>query len=384
MITIRPGSHVHTIITILAFAGEFPMSSLGLLGSVRSYKDLIHKLMKEQTFRFPDSDERITCRLLTVSGKGKHKTIRFYKGGLVVLKQINEELYDRYLYEYDDHTFSGNSRHVERNHLVAEAAVMCMRAGIEARTLEVPDPMDDQVRQLRMPDPYFYFARDLKRVNEYEMNKIRFTRLVGAITYPGGCYAVYNNRWEVQKWMGEGESKIKFHLHDTFYPLKSFEYPLREAAVMFGSDYSVAMGMLEDMKKNKKLDNGLFQTYQNIFFVPMNDFGIRLLRILTTWNWREKILSCLFRSGGRFYGMGSFTYDTYTDGVYQLSFLDGDIWRLFRFREAILDREGEFQVVCYKEQVEFLKAYLGDLVTLRVGAIETVESWLDIGENSCL
>ena len=34
----------------------------------------------------PDSDERITCRLLTVSGKGKHKTIRFYKGGLVVLK----------------------------------------------------------------------------------------------------------------------------------------------------------------------------------------------------------------------------------------------------------------------------------------------------------
>ena len=97
MITIKPGSHVHTLITVLALAGEFPMSSLGLLGSVRSYKDLIHKLTKEQTFRIPDADERITCRLLTVSGKGKLKTIRFHKGGLVVLKQLNEGLYDRYL-----------------------------------------------------------------------------------------------------------------------------------------------------------------------------------------------------------------------------------------------------------------------------------------------
>ena len=384
MITIKPGSHVHTLITVLALAGEFPMSSLGLLGSVRSYKDLIHKLTKEQTFRIPDTDERITCRLLTVSGKGKLKTIRFHKGGLVVLKQLNEVLYDRYLYEYDDHTFSGNSRHVERNHLVAEAAVMCMRAGIEARTLEVPDPLDDQVRQLRMPDPYFYFARDLKRVNEYELNKIRFTRLVGAIIYPGGCYAVYNSRGEALKWMGEGESKIKFHLQSIFTPLKSFEYPLREAAVMFGSDYSVALEILEDMKKNEGLDNGLFKTYQNIFFVPMNEFGVRLPRILTRWSWKERILSCLFRNGGRSYGRGSFTYDAYTDGVYQLSFLDGDIWRLFRFREAILDREGKYQVVCYQEQAEFVRAYFGDLVTLRVGQIATVEEWFEIDSESLL
>ena len=384
MITIKPGSHVHTLITVLALAGEFPMSSLGLLGSVRSYKDLIHKLTKEQTFRIPDTDERITCRLLTVSGKGKLKTIRFHKGGLVVLEQLNEVLYDRYLYEYDDHTFSGNSRHVERNHLLSEAAVMCMRAGIEARTLEVPDPLDDQVRQLRMPDPYFYFARDLKRVNEYELNKIRFTRLIGAIIYPGGCYAVYNSRGETLKWMGEGESKIKFHLQSIFTPLKSFEYPLREAAVMFGSDYSVALEILEDMKKNEGLDNGLFKTYQNIFFVPMNEFGVRLLRILTRWSWKERILSCLFRNGGRSYGRASFTYDAYIDGVYQLSFLDGDIWRLFRFREAILDREGKFQVVCYQEQAEFVRAYFGDLVTLRVGQIGTVEEWFEIDSESLL
>ena len=68
MITIRPGSHVHTLLTALAFVGEYPVTALGLFGSVRSYKDLIHKLTMPQEFRFPDSEERFTCRLLTVTG----------------------------------------------------------------------------------------------------------------------------------------------------------------------------------------------------------------------------------------------------------------------------------------------------------------------------
>ena len=54
MITIRPGSHVHTLLTVLSFVGEYPVTGLGLLGSVRSYKDLIYKLSMPQEFRFPD------------------------------------------------------------------------------------------------------------------------------------------------------------------------------------------------------------------------------------------------------------------------------------------------------------------------------------------
>ena len=240
------------------------------------------------------------------------------------------------------------------------------------------------IRKIVPEEPSFYISKELKYFGDDNINKISFSRVTGALFYPGGCYAVYNSRGEALKWMGEGESKIKFHLQSIFMPLKSFEYPLREAAVMFGSDYSVALEILEDMKKNEGLDNGLFKTYQNIFFVPMNEFGVRLLRILTRWSWKERILSCLFRNGGRSYGRGSFTYDAYTDGVYQLSFLDGDIWRLFRFRESILDREGKYQVVCYQEQAEFVRAYFGDLVTLRVGQIGTVEEWFDIEPQSLL
>lgn len=93
MITIKPGSHIHTILTILTLVGEFPMASLGLLGSVRSYGDLIRKLTTVQDFRLPDSNERIQCRLLTVSGKGKRKTLRFFRGGLPLVERWDKARY---------------------------------------------------------------------------------------------------------------------------------------------------------------------------------------------------------------------------------------------------------------------------------------------------
>lgn len=384
MITIRPGSHVHTLLTVLSFVGEYPVTALGLLGSVRSYKDLIHKLTMPQEFRFPDSEERFTCRMLTVSGKGKRKTIRLHKSALPLIKCWDEDAYDNYMYEFDDHTFSGNARHVERNHLVAETAVMCMKAGIEANPLYTPEVMDDAVRQLRLTEPCFYFARELKRVNDYELNKIRFTRLAGAIVYPGGAYAVYNYREEMLKWMGEGEIKIKHHLHTIFTPMISYEFPLQEAAIIFGADYDVALNMLKEMKETQKMDNGLFHTYKDIFFIPMDDFGARLLRVLTTWNWQERILNALFNRQVRSHNRGSFTYDAYENGEFQFSFLDGNIWRLFRFREAILNRSGIFRIICYPEQKVFLQAYFGDMAELSTVKMDDVEELLEINATSLI
>ena len=384
MITIRPGSHVHTLLTVLSFTGEYPVTALGLLGSVRSYKDLIHRLTMQQVFRFPDSEERFTCRLLTVSGKGKRKTIRLHRSALPLLQYWDEEAYDNYMAEYDNHTFSGNARHVERNHLVAEVAVMCMKAGIESNPRDTPAVMDDGVRSLRIRKPYFYFSRELKRVNAYEMNKIRFTRLAGAIAYPGGAYAVYNHRDGMQKWMGEGEGKIRLHLQNVFYPLKSFEFPMREAAVMFGKDYAVALDMLREMKATKKMDNGLFSVYKNIFFVPQNEFGVKLLRVLTTPDWKERILESLFEDENLSHGRGTFTYDAYVDGVYEFSFLDGDISRLFRFREAILDRDGRFRVICYPEQIQFLKAYFSNMVEVSMVEMDNLEELMELKESSII
>ena len=384
MITIRPGSHVHTLIMMLSFVGEFPVCSLHLLGSFRSYRDLIRKLTQEQEFRIPGFEDRFACRLLTVSGKQKYKTVRFHKSGLPVLEALNPDAYQYYLESFREHSFSGNQNHVDRNHRVAETAVMCLRAGIEARPTEAAYLMSNEVRRLQVQKPYFYLARELKQVNEYELNKIRFTRLAGAIVYPGGAYAVYNNRDQMLNWMGEGERKIRNHLQSIFTPMYNFSFPLREAAVMFGNSYDVALDMMEELRNTQKMDNGLFATYTNIFFIPMDDFGVRLLRILTLTNWYERLQQGLFKREVRSFGKGSFTYDAYQNGIFFLSFLDGDLWRLFRFREAILSREGNFCVYCFHEQVDFLRRYLGDRIRLATVSIESVERVFKIKEKCLL
>lgn len=88
MITLRTGSHALNIITLLSVTGEFPMRSLKLLGNERVLKALVHKMTTPQDYRLPhtQTEERITCKLLNVSGKGSSKSIRFSKAALPILE----------------------------------------------------------------------------------------------------------------------------------------------------------------------------------------------------------------------------------------------------------------------------------------------------------
>ena len=82
MITVRPGSHVHRLITVLGLAGEYPVRSLGVLGNERTLRALVGKLSTTQELRNPDTGERMRVKLLQLTGIGNAKAIRFCKGAL--------------------------------------------------------------------------------------------------------------------------------------------------------------------------------------------------------------------------------------------------------------------------------------------------------------
>ena len=148
---------------------------------------------------------------------------------------------------------------------------------------------------------------------------------------------------------------------------------------MMGSGYEAALSLLKELKETKGLSLGLFEIYRDIFFVPMEGFGTQLLRILTTQNWRERILRALFKREERSFDMGSFTYDACAAGVYTLFFLDSTLWRLFRFREAVLDDPSlKYRIICFTEQLPFLKSYLGDNVSYATANMAKVENVLGI------
>lgn len=257
-------------------------------------------------------------------------------------------------------------------------------AGIEANPLYTPEIMDEDIRQLNPDEPCFFFGRDLKRLDDYELNKIRFTRLAGTIVYSGGLYYTYNYREEILKWMGDGEQKIKFYLQSVFYGLRDLNYRLDEAAVLFGANYDLALDILQEMAEKKFLEHGIFKTYSDVMFVPMDSFGIRLLRLITTPNWREQILDALFYEKERSYGKGIFAYDAIRNEKYYLSFLDSNILRLFRFHKAALEREGTFVVACYEEQKPFLRAYFADTVKFATVNMEKLENVLNIEKRDLI
>ena len=129
MINIRRGSHAYLLLRLLAVTGEIPMKIVRMLGSERSWKVLISKMNNVQKVRITDTDERFECRLLTIGGKGRLKTIRLHKSALPILEKIDPRAYDYYMESFGGHHFSGDERHIDRNHRVAEAMITCMRAG---------------------------------------------------------------------------------------------------------------------------------------------------------------------------------------------------------------------------------------------------------------
>ena len=393
MITIRPGSHVLTLLSILPFVGEYPMSALRLLGSVRSYKELIHKLTQVQEFRFPDRDERFTCRLLNVCGRGNRKMVRFHKSALPLLQWWDADMYRLYMEEYDNHNFSGNARHVNRNHLLAETAVMCLKAGVDVNPLDTPEMLEDDIKELRCSNPFFYFAREVKRAYKEEMNKIRFTRLAGVLTLQDGVYTVYNLRNEVPNWMGEGESKVLWHMESMFYPIREEEHPYHRSALIFGENYDVALSLMQTIRETKKLDYGLFRSFFRIRYIPMNDFGVWFLRLVTSDNWRENLLLSLFEPKQCTTSWGGLSFNVFVDGIDTYCFLDGDIRNLFNFRDTILMRnEGLLprntirghKVICYPEQLAFVQEFFGDLVEYATVTMDAVESALELDRPSLI
>lgn len=375
MIYIRAGSQIYKLIILLSVIGEYPMCSIHLLGNERVYKALIHNLTKPQKIRV-GSEELCLPRLFTISGKGKEKTLRFYKGALKVLDILGiREHYDAVS---RNHRFAGDSVHRGRNHRIAEAAAMCMQAGIEFRPYRLPELQNaERIERIRA-EPCFYFSRALKQVGEIEANKTMFTRLVGAVFSYGECFAVYNTRSSAMKWNGMGEFKALHSLAE----LARLNAPNSkvDSAILFGSPSSAAETIAEAGRERRR-EFRFDSIYRHIHFVSLDDTGIRQLWLLTVPHFRTRIEEVLFEPDDRSYGQDRFEYDACIDGVYVLSFLDGDLARLMRFSQAASGFAVRYEVVCFPDQRELVQAVCST-ASVKVIDREVVEQELKIGRRN--
>ena len=373
MITIRPGSHIHRLLQLVSTAGEIPTSALTLLGNERVLTALVRKLESVQDIRFHKDGPVYRVKLIQLSGKKGARTIRLYKKGLPVLDGLHPGLYERYMAAFNGHCFPGDRFHIERNHRVAEALAACMAADVETRPYVLPTLQKSCIGLVVPDSPSFYIARDFKKADN-EANKTMYSRIVGALFYPGGVYAAYNTRDAVMKWSGLGEVKTQGHLLE----LARMNAGINEvhAALLFGQAPDVALRTILDSDKSRRTELRFDRTYNNIHFISLDKNGVRLLKMLTLPDWNEKLLSALFDDSQRSFNRGAMEYDAIVNDRIILSHLDSDIARLIRFRDAISYRTEPADVLCFPWQVKFLRAYLGEDIEIRELEMDTAESAL--------
>lgn len=374
MVQFTPGSQVWQLITLLSIVGEYPLGSRHLLGNKAVLKNLVHKLNRPQTFCNTETGDTMTCRLLSVSGDDRNRNIRLCKVALPILEWISPECQSYHLNSFRKHNFSSSVSHRERNHRIGEVVTMCMRAGIEARPFLLPELQNEAFVHVIPSEAVMYPSKDLKRLSEDEMSKTSFTRMVGALFACGTCYAMYNTRSATMKWSGKGEFKARDSLRD-LSDMNS-EISIVNSAILIGQSGTVALNTILESDKSQKQEFRFDSVYDHIYFIPLNEDGIRQLRFLTVPDWKEKILNMLFDPEERSYNRGRFEYDAIVDDVYIYSYLDADIARLMRLHETLSALKRDVVVLCFAYQVSFLREYFGPMVELKVIDFDTVEDEL--------
>ena len=374
MTTIAPNSHVYTLLTILCYVGEYPMRSLHLLGSKEVWRKLILKHSQSQEYRIPNNSERTTCRLLIVTGKGKTKSVRISKAGLDLFQMVNPDAVDYFTYNYFRHNHAGEAKRIDRFHRVAEAVAMIRLAGYETCPFSLPILQMYSIIKNVPDEPSFFISKELKYFGDDDINKISFSRVTGALFYPGGCYAVYNSRDYLMIWNGRGESKVRDHL--TKVARMNAGIDGVDSAILFGSDYQIADLTLQSLHNYRKVENRFDSIYDNLYFIPLDPFGVRLLKTLTVPDWKEKLLDLLFDPDDLAVDTGNFEYDAYEDGHYVISFLDSDIIRLNRFAGSTAGFEEKTSVICYPEQAAFVRRIVGPKVQITTVKLDVVEEAL--------
>ena len=129
MPVLRPDTLVQNVLQILAVTGEFPWSSLYLLGNPPTVQKMVSRLSQPVLFRNPRTGEEVRTKLFVLSGKGREKSLRFYKGALPMLHWLHPGAYEYYMESFWNHHFPGDATHRDRNHRVAKRGPLRQRWG---------------------------------------------------------------------------------------------------------------------------------------------------------------------------------------------------------------------------------------------------------------
>lgn len=117
-------------------------------------------------------------------------------------------------------------------------------------------------------------------------------------------------------------------------------------------------------------------TYENVHFFTLDTNGVRQLRIMKYPEWEKRILNALFDEIKWAQDDEGLDHDLYAEGKAWLSFLTGDLCRLWRFGWVARDMSERCGILCFSHQLDLVRGYLGNRFNIATITLDDAEEIL--------
>ena len=383
MIRIKRGSHAAVLLSFVGLVGELPYKSLHLLGSVQTVRRVVEKMCVKQEYLNEETREVFEVKAFIQSGAGDKRTIRLSKTALRLLDWVGMRKY------YEDITYNCNMSsddvHVYRNHRMAEVLFMMLRAGARYLPSAIPKLEYKGFDVTKVKSTCFYTSRQIKNMNEDESVKLKYILALGTVISRDAAYVVYNTRDKVMRWNGLGEQKAREIMNNLAH--RNTEADESRSCMLFANNAQAILETIKNSLKKKAIKGSdgrwyrrdsisVVDVYDHVHYVPLDEKGIRMLRILFLPSFKEKIQKVVYKKP--LVAMKYSNFDGIYDGIYYVNHLDGDIAKLYLLNNLLDVEKLKVTMICFDFQYDYLKSYLKNKVNYKVITIDQLEELLEI------
>lgn len=357
MIEIKKGYIAYNILYVLSLTNCFPVYSLHILGNKRIYNSTIKEMKEKQVYYNCETKEKIECKALNITGRGREKIISLSIKALPLLEWIGmDKIYD------PSKTRTGNKNTIDRLCRKAEVLGFFYRAGMFDLSAYLAEGSENTSSDLLYFNAKKLLSEQIDCRSEIVYSegnqKTAFTRVVGVLMDKDRFFPVYNIRDRAMKWVGDSEQKAKASL--SFRAKTNSNVDNIKTILLFGKKYEAGMTTVETgwnttPNNYPRKSFNLSGVYSKIHFVPYDAFGQDLLRFILADHSTELLLQTIFQNNNNNGVRGAYDL-VLNSGEFVYSFCDSDLSRFSKILKLKPEYVGRMIIVCFEEQVEFLQS----------------------------
>lgn len=361
---ITKDSQAYRILSLVAVSGECSDDALALLLPQESYRQkVLHRLLED--------------KLLSKYQKEEQKGFRLMRKGKKGLLQLDKERFSFYLEDGADFSMRRTKlSQRQRQHRISETLAMMERAGIPIYRDQKYPIFEKEVQQAEAFSQAAFFHPKEVKIQTDLTRKIISSRMSGVWLSSDAVWLCYNMGASLPKWFENVESRADILIR-SMLRMQGMELDSTNA-LLFGSSMTQAALCLEDAKMRAYI---LHTSFRRFCFVPLNDKGCTLLKLLGDAESYGYLFSVLSEDLQPEASKLHLEHDGYNQrGQPTLICVDCDLKRLVQFKTQLdyLGRQGE--VICFDFQKEAIERYCGEETTIATVDFETVrEKFLDGG-----